>query len=110
MGDRIRSSLFNILGDLSGMTVLDAFAGSGSLGFEALSRGAAGVTFIERDRAAQAVIEKNIDTLGVESRAKLIRGSVAAWDETAGAGSRRTTICSYPQYFGSKTICNRKGL
>ena len=40
MGDRIRSSLFNILGDLRrGMTVLDAFAGSGSLGFEALSRG-----------------------------------------------------------------------
>lgn len=87
MGDRIRSSLFNILGDLRGMTVLDAFAGSGSLGFEALSRGAAHVTFVERDRAAQAVIDKNIDTLGVASHAKLIRGSVAAWDETAGAGS-----------------------
>lgn len=84
MGDRIRSSLFNILGDLSSMTVLDAFAGSGSLGFEALSRGAADVTFIERDRAAQLVIAQNIETLGVASQAKLIRGSVAAWDETTG--------------------------
>ncbi|MGB3023250.1 MAG: 16S rRNA (guanine(966)-N(2))-methyltransferase RsmD [Candidatus Saccharimonadales bacterium] len=82
MGDRIRSSLFNILGDISGLTVLDAFAGSGSLGFEALSRGAADVTFIERDRAAQRVIAKNIETLGVATQAKLIRGSVAAWDET----------------------------
>ena len=82
MGDRIRGSLFNILGDISGLAVLDAFAGSGSLGLEALSRGASVVTFIEKDRQAQKVIEENITLLDVKNEAKLIRGSVAGWDET----------------------------
>ncbi len=83
MGDRIRSSLFNILGDLSDMRVLDAFAGSGSLGLEALSRGAAHAIFIERDRSAQVVIADNIAMLGVTDEAKLFRGSVAQWDESS---------------------------
>lgn len=82
MGDRIRGSLFNILGDLSGLTVLDAFAGSGALGLEALSRGAAQVAFVERDRVAQQVITENIALLGVGTTAQLISTSVAAWDET----------------------------
>lgn len=83
MGERIRGSLFNILGDLSRQTVLDAFAGSGSLGLEALSRGADFAMFIERDKTAQRIIEENITTLNVEDKTKLIRTSVAAWDETA---------------------------
>lgn len=82
MGERIRGSLFNILGDVSGLTVLDAFAGSGSLGLEALSRGAAQATFIERDKVAQRVIEENITTLKVADQTKLIKTSVAQWDET----------------------------
>lgn len=82
MGERIRGSLFNILGDITGLEVLDAFAGSGSLGLEALSRGASHATFIERDKIAQRVIEENITTLHVEDRAKLIKTSVAQWDET----------------------------
>lgn len=82
MGDRIRGSLFNILGDLSGKIVLDAFAGSGSLGLEALSRGAAHATFVERDRIAAKVIAKNIEHLGVSDRAKLIKTSLSAWDDT----------------------------
>ena len=83
MGERVRGSLFNILGDVSGHTVLDAFAGSGALGLEALSRGAQHVTFVERDKVAQKVIVENITTLGVSNRAKVIRSSVAAWDNTA---------------------------
>lgn len=82
MGERVRSSLFNILGDVEGMTVLDAFAGTGSLGFEALSRGAQRVVFIERDRIAQKVIGKNASSLGVEDRISLVRTSVANWIET----------------------------
>lgn len=82
MGDRIRSSLFNIIGDMSGLTVLDTFAGSGALGLEALSRGAKHVTFIERDRPAQRVIAENIAALGVGTQATLIRSSVIQWDET----------------------------
>ncbi|NCU40497.1 16S rRNA (guanine(966)-N(2))-methyltransferase RsmD [Candidatus Saccharibacteria bacterium] len=82
MGERVRGSLFNILGDISGKTVLDAFSGSGALGLEALSRGAAYVTFIERDKVAQSIIVGNITTLDVADRAKLVRSSVASWDKT----------------------------
>ena len=82
MGDRIRSSLFNILGDLTGMTVLDTFAGSGSLGLEAISRGAIHATLVERDRSAQRVIADNISALDVASQTKLFRGGVAQWDES----------------------------
>lgn len=83
MGERIRGSLFNIIGfEIEGAIVLDAFAGSGSLGLEALSRGAKHATFIERDREAQNVIAKNIKTLGVEARTKLVKASVASWQNT----------------------------
>ena len=83
MGERMRSALFNILGDPSGLTVLDAFAGTGALGLEALSRGAAHATFIEKDRIAQKVIQKNIETLGVADRAALVKAPIAGWTETA---------------------------
>jgi len=83
MGERIRSSLFNIIGsEIEGARVLDAFAGSGSLGLEAISRGAAGVTFIERDRIAQKVITNNIATLGVKAQTKLVKAPVSGWQET----------------------------
>ncbi len=97
MGDRIRSSLFNILGDISGLEVLDAFAGSGSLGLEALSRGAASAVFVERDRHAQRVIEQNICDLGVKNTTKLIRASVAQWSETQ-PDSRFDLIFADPPY------------
>ena len=56
--DRVREALFSILGALDGARVADLFAGSGALGIEALSRGAAHATFVERDRRAAAVIER----------------------------------------------------
>jgi len=87
MGERIRGSLFNIIGEIEGMQVLDAFAGSGAMGLEALSRGAAHVTFIERDRVAQKVLAANIKLLEVGAKAKLIHASVASWCETAGEQS-----------------------
>ncbi len=83
MSERIRGSLFNIIGaEIEGATVLDAFAGSGALGLEAISRGATHATFIERDRAAQNVIEKNIQTVGVVEDTKLVKAPVASWLET----------------------------
>jgi 16S rRNA (guanine966-N2)-methyltransferase len=62
--DRVREATFNALGSmdaLEGATVLDAFAGSGSMGIEALSRGAARCTFVERDREALAVLRANLE-------------------------------------------------
>ena len=83
MSERIRNALFNSLGaSVEGARVLDAFAGSGSVGIEALSRGASHATFVERDRTAQNVIAQNIALLGIEDRTKLIRASVAAWVST----------------------------
>lgn len=59
--DRLRETLFNILGDtVDGARVLDGYAGTGALGIEALSRGAAEVTFVERDRRAITLIESNL--------------------------------------------------
>ena len=76
--DRVRESLFNVLthGEyppIEGVRVLDLFAGTGALGFEALSRGAARAVFIDDGPAARGLIRQNIDTLGVIGRTKLWR-------------------------------------
>lgn len=97
MGERMRGALFNILGDVSDLRVLDAFAGTGALGLEALSRGAREAVFIERDRVAQNVLQENIELLGVSNRAHLIRSSVSAWDETT-AHEKFDLILTDPPY------------
>ena len=82
MGERIRGALFNIIGDeIKDAHVLDAFAGTGSLGLEALSRGATEAVFIEKDRLAHKILQQNIHDLGVQSRVKVIQARVAAWIE-----------------------------
>ena len=75
--DRVREALFSSLGhDLRGLTVLDAYAGSGALGFEAVSRGAGAVTLIEDDPRALAALARNAAALGVETRVRVMRGRV----------------------------------
>ncbi len=86
MGDRVRSALFSMLesrGGLKGARVLDAFAGTGALGFEALSRGADSVVFLERDKTAVRTINVNITTLSVRDRAKVIQTGVTGWTNTS---------------------------
>lgn len=83
MGERIRNSLFNIISsEIKEAKVLDAFAGTGSLGLESISRGAVHATFIERDRTAQNVILKNIERLGVKHQTKLVKAPIAGWAST----------------------------
>src|SRR5690349_16037799 len=77
--DRVREALFSILGAIEGMRVADVFAGSGALGIEALSRGAAHATFVERDRRAAEVIERNVASVGAEERSELLVGDALAW-------------------------------
>ena len=73
--DRVREALFAILGPLAGARVLDLYAGSGALGLEALSRGAAHAVFVERDPRAIGVLRANIDALGVAAEeARVVRG------------------------------------
>jgi len=75
--DRVRESLFNILehsehGTFDDANVLDLFAGTGALGFEALSRGATTVTFVEKGHIGQSLIRKNAELLRCENRTRLI--------------------------------------
>lgn len=75
--DRVREALFNVLGPVvRGRCVADLFAGSGALGLEALSRGAAFVTFVERERRVAEVLLDNVRALGYESRSRLLREDV----------------------------------
>ena len=97
--DRVRESLFNIVTarlDLNGLSVLDLYAGSGALGLEALSRGAASALFVESDRRAATVLERNIATLGLAG-ATLRRGLVAAV-VAAGAAAPVDLVLADPPY------------
>ncbi len=76
--DRLRETLFNVLAPrIAGAVFVDAYAGTGAVGIEALSRGAERVIFIERSRAAAEVIRRNLQSLGVESRAQLFTSKIA---------------------------------
>ncbi len=81
MSEKVRGALFNVLGDIEGLTVLDAFAGSGALSFEALSRGAAHVTATEIDKNSHSVIQQNIQELGVSDQVKAINANSSGWSD-----------------------------
>jgi 16S rRNA (guanine966-N2)-methyltransferase len=80
--DRVRETLFSMLasrlGSFEDLTVADLFAGSGALGFEALSRGAASATFVEQDPKAAAAIKRNAERLGAADRVRILSGSAFA--------------------------------
>lgn len=87
--DKVRQAVFNALGSLDvvdGARVLDLFAGTGAMGIEALSRGAAHCVFVERDRDALVILKKNIAALGLTDRS-----TVLAIDATT-AASRQPNI------------------
>lgn len=76
--DRLRETLFSILMPrLAGAMFVDAYAGSGAVGIEAVSRGAGHAVLIEKNKTAAAVIKDNVQTLGIEDETTLIRGSVS---------------------------------
>lgn len=75
--DRLRETLFNLVDvETPGRRVLDVFAGTGAVGLEALSRGAAHVTFVERDARAAGVIARNVATCGATGRCIIVRSDV----------------------------------
>lgn len=78
--DRVRESLFmRIMGELPGASVLDLFAGAGTLGLEALSRGAANAVFVDSSRPAIATLRDNLYKLGWPARAKLVQREALRW-------------------------------
>jgi 16S rRNA (guanine(966)-N(2))-methyltransferase RsmD len=77
--DRLRETLFNILAPrIVGAVFVDAYAGTGAVGIEALSRGAARCMFIDSGRRAVEAIRENLHALGIEGRASVVAGKVAA--------------------------------
>ena len=86
--DRVREALFSMLqNDIQGARFLDLFAGSGSVGFEALSRGAETVAFVEHAPRSLACLSRNIAMLKVEDRCRVIRADVYAWLATVQTAS-----------------------
>jgi 16S rRNA (guanine966-N2)-methyltransferase len=82
--DKLRETLFNILAPrIEGAWVLDGFAGTGALGIEALSRGAAHVTFVDRDRRATALVAENLDRCGITGGYVMMRGGIEAVTDAA---------------------------
>ncbi len=80
--DKVREAVFNSLtsmGLVEDAIVVDLYAGSGAMGIEALSRGAARCTFVERDRNALHALRTNIDTLGLADRTTVVTSDVFAW-------------------------------
>lgn len=96
MSDKIRGALFNMLGDLGGMTVLDAFAGSGALAFEAISRGAQSALMIELDKDAFRTIKLNIEGLGLDERTSVICGNIKGWSNNNQSLTFDVVFCDPP--------------
>ena len=101
--DRVREALFSILGDVAGARVLDLYAGSGALGIEALSRGAASAVFVEKDPRAVAAIRRNLEGLGAD--AEIRRRDVIGF--LAAAEGRYDLVLIDPPYDSAARIAGR---
>lgn len=91
--DRVREAVFSMIGDCAGATVLDLFAGSGAMGIEALSRGAASLTCIDSDPRAIACIRANLDTCGLADRARVVARDWRAGLATEAERATRFDLC-----------------
>lgn len=97
--EMVREAIFDVLGPVAGATVLDLFAGTGALGLEALSRGAARCVFVESDRMVQEVLRENIRTLGYGDSAGVIGADYScAADRLIRAGERFDLLFLDPPY------------
>jgi 16S rRNA (guanine966-N2)-methyltransferase len=98
--DRVRETLFNVLGQwMDGLAVLDLYAGTGALGLEALSRGAARLVMVDRDREAQGLCRENSAALGFTEKAQLVARPVdEALGQLAAEGERFDLVFADPPY------------
>jgi 16S rRNA (guanine966-N2)-methyltransferase len=97
--DRVRENVFNIVaGWVEDARVLDLYAGSGAMGLEALSRGAAAVVFVESDANAARTIERNLDKLRLTGATVLRAGATAALTQEVAAGRKYDLVLADPPY------------
>jgi 16S rRNA (guanine966-N2)-methyltransferase len=105
--DRVREALFARLGDLEGVRALDLFGGSGSLGIEALSRGASYVVFVERSVPVAAVLQANLVELGIEDRSHVVRGDAAGVVRRLAAAGERFDLALLDPPYGEPESAHR---
>lgn len=101
--DRVKSALFSILGSadmIAGCRYLDLFGGTGAVGIEALSRGAASAVFCERDRGALAALQRNLETTGTAGRGVVVPGDAFTYLERPGLAPYDVIYIAPPQYRG----------
>lgn len=95
MSEKIRGAIFNALGDIEGLTFLDAFSGTGAIAIEALSRGAKNVTAIDVSKDAYSVISDNFKSLGILN-AKVIRANCSSWSDNNQEMTFDIVVCDPP--------------
>ncbi len=81
MSEKIRGALFNALGDIDGLSILDPFAGTGAISIEAVSRGASSVVSLDNDRDAAKTVAKNIENLQLENKIDFIHMNASVWSD-----------------------------
>ncbi len=101
--DRVRESLFSILGPMGGLSVLDLFAGSGALAIEALSRGAAAATLVDSSAAAVAAIARNLQALGVQADVHRMR-ALTYLEQARRAARQYDLVFLDPPYRHARTL------
>lgn len=79
MSEKVRGALFNVLGDVEGLTFLDAYAGSGAISIEAISRGAKSVVAVDKDRSAHDTLDKNVEDFKLRKVIDPVRANVGGW-------------------------------
>ncbi|MDL2342073.1 MAG: RsmD family RNA methyltransferase [Patescibacteria group bacterium] len=98
MSDKARGAIFNALGDINGLRLLDAFAGSGAIAFEALSRGARAVTAVDIETNAFKAMTESAENLGVTNKIEIVRANVGGWFKSSRQDNRYDIIVCDPPY------------
>lgn len=96
MSEKMRGALFNVLGDINGLSIFDAYGGSGAVAFEAISRGAKDALITEIDAVVAKVITTNIEALGLKDRVKLVRANAASYSNNHPYQKFDIVICDPP--------------
>ena len=108
VADRVKESVFNIIGGgIGGAAFLDLFGGTGSVGIEALSRGAANVVFVDKDKFAVKTMAANLEIANFKAHARVIRGDALDYLKSGGVKSFDYIYIAPPQYHGLWAVCLR---
>jgi 16S rRNA (guanine(966)-N(2))-methyltransferase RsmD len=96
--DRVRESVFDLIGHIAGLEILDLYAGTGSVGIEALSRGARKAVFVDKNPLSIGLINTNLEKIGIKDRAEVVRSEVGSYLKSARRASQADIVFIDPPY------------